>query len=357
MKVERTGVSSLIKNNVNNPSFKGFYNSKLLKKSLEFAADNGVMFSGATCVLLSSVFRPIAVLLTPKAKKEDKQYTCARSITSGLLGFGVMAAVSVPIVKAVDKIIKNPAKFLKEKTIKNLQGNAKSLGKSGAFSFATQMVKLGSQFLTAEPKAYLSCALIPPLMTFLFNTDPHPNDKSIKKEQEKLNENVIKVGNSTITFKGRLGQAFTNTLSKGIAKFFNWEPLQKFSEKYKDTNLAQHMFSLNDIYLTALFIKYTSKNKDIKEERKKTLNYNAGLITGLTIPVSYGISKMLDRKTEKFISKLKMANPGDLKIDKYVEGVKIAKPALIMGGLYYIVAPVVSTLLADVMARKIDGKK
>ena len=356
MKVERLGNIAVSKNINNNPSFKGFYNSKLLKRGLEFAADNGVMFSGATCVLLSSVFRPIAVLLTPKAKKEDKQYTCARSITSGLLGFGVMAAVSVPIVKAVDKIMKNPAKFLKEKTIKNLQGNAKSLGKSGTFSFATQMVKLGSQFLTAEPKAYLSCALVPPLMTFLFNTDPHPNDKPLKKE-EKPNGNVIKVGNSTITFKGRIGQAVTNTLSKGIAKFFNWEPLQKFSEKYKDTNLAQHMFSLNDIYLTALFIKYTSKNKDIKEERKKTLNYNAGLVTGLTIPVSYGISRMLDRKTEKFISNLKKANPNDLKMDKYIEGVKIAKPALIMGALYYIVAPVVSTLLADVMARKIDGKK
>ena len=353
MKIERIRHSAVNKNN--NLSFKGFYNNKLLKKSLEFSADNGVLFSGAACVILSSVFRPIAVLLTPKAKKEDKQYTCARSITSGLLGFVVMAAISTPIVKAVNNIIKNPSKFLSEKSIKALKGGAKSLDKSGAFSFATQMVKLGSSVLTSEPKAYLSCALVPPLMTFLFNTDPHPNDKKAKTDNK--NSKTIKVGNSTITFKGRLGQAVTNGLSKGIAKFFNWEPLQKFSEKFKDTNLAQHMFSLNDIYLTALFIKYTSRNKDIKEDRKKTLNYNAGLVTGLTIPVSYGISKLLNKQTDKFISNLKLVNKNDLKLDKYIEGVKIAKPALIMGSLYYIVAPVVSTLLADVMARKIDGAK
>ena len=99
-------------------------NSRGLKKSLEFAANNGVLFSGAACVILSSVFRPIAVMLTPKAKKEDKQYTCARSITSGLLGFGIMAAISTPIVKAVNNIAKNPEKFLNQKSIKALKVNS-----------------------------------------------------------------------------------------------------------------------------------------------------------------------------------------------------------------------------------------
>ena len=81
------------------------------------------------------------------------------------------------------------------------------------------------------------------------------------------------------------------------------------------------------------------------------------LQTGLTIPISYGIVKMLDKPTEKFISNLKAANPNDKKLHKYIEGVKIAKPALIMGILYYIFAPVVSTILADVVSNKIDGKK
>ena len=356
MKVEKIG--SLIKNchspnnnkKLKTPSFRGLYDSRFLKRGLEFASNNGVLFSSVVCVALSSVFRPIAVLLTPKAKKEDKQYTCARSITSGLLGFGVTMAITTPIIRAVDNIAKNSKKYLKKSTVKALKGSAKSLEKSGAYNFAAQMVKLGSQFLTAEPKAYLSCALVPPLMSFLFKTARHPNSK------EEIPAHTVKIGNATVSFKGHLGQKITDKLSKGIAKFFNWKPLQQASNKYKDTNFAQHLFSLNDIYLTALFVKYTSANKDIKENRKKTLNYNAMLQTGLTIPISYGIVKLLDKPTNHFIKKLSEANKNDPKLHKYIEGVKIAKPALIMGILYYIFAPVVSTILADVIAKKADGE-
>lgn len=269
-------------------------------------------------------------------------------------------AITTPIIKAVDNIAKNASKYLKSSTIKALQGNSKTLQKAGAFIFATQMVKLGSQFLTAEPKAYLSCALVPPLMSYLFNFSLHPNSEEPKKRHD------IYIGNSKVSFdinkefKGSfkgLGQKVTNGLSKGIANFFNWMPLQKASNKFKDTNFAQHLFSLNDIYLTALFVKYTSSNKDIKENRKKTLNYNAMLQTGLTIPISYGIVKMLDKPTEKFISKLSVANANDPKLYKYIEGVKIAKPALIMGILYYIFAPVVSTILADIISNRTDKNK
>ena len=348
MKVERIGFRTVNKNNT--PNFKGLYDSRYLKKGLEFASDNGVLFSAVTCVVLSSIFRPIAVLLTPKAKKEDKQYTCARSITSGLLNFGLTIAITTPIIKAVDNIANNAGKYLTSKTISALKGKEKVLTQNkGAFGFATQMVKLGSAFLTAEPKAYFSCALVPPLMSMLFKTDRHPN--------KKVNENkkTILVGNSKVSFGNSIGQKVTNGLSKGISKFFNWEPLQKASNKFYNTNFAQHMFSINDIYLTALFVKYTNSNKDIKENRKKTLNYNAMLQTGITIPLTYAIDKLSKKPTEKFVEKLKTVNKNDPKINKYVEGVKIAKPALIMGVLYYVIMPVVCTILADVVSKKVDG--
>ena len=349
MKVENIGFNIVNRNNNNKPAFKGIYDSRYLKRGLEFASDNGVLFSAVTCVVLSSIFRPIAVLLTPKAKKEDKQYTCARSITSGLLNFGLTLAITTPIILAVDNIAKNPKKFLNKNTINALKGKEKTLtNNKGPFGFATQMVKLGSSFLTAEPKAYLSCALVPPLMSMLFKTDRHPNDKKTQTSKD----NFTKIGNSKVSFKGDLGQRFTNKLSKGISKFFNWEPLQKASNKYYDTNFAQHMFSLNDIYLTALFVKYTNSNKDIKNSRKKTLNWNAVLQTAITVPLSYAINALSKKPTERFIENLKAANKNDPKINKYIEGIKIAKPALIMGVLYYVVMPVVCTILAD----KISGK-
>lgn len=325
-------------------NFNGLYNSRYLKKGLEMASNNGVLFSSVACVTLSSIVRPIAVLMTPNAKKEDKQYTCARSITSGILGFGITMAITTPIIKAVDNITKNTDKFLKPETIKFFKGKNKALvDNKGAYGFVGQMIKLSSSFLTAESKAYFACALIPPVMSFLFNKEKNPNNKyPNKNEKEK------------IAFKGHLGQNLIDKFSKQLAKLYDWKPMQKVSLKYHDTNFAQHLFSLNDIYLTALFVKYTSKNKNIKEERKKTLNYNAILQTGLTIPASYVINKFFDIPTKKFIEKLKAANPCDEKINKYIEGVKIAKPVLIMGTLYYIVAPVACTMMADFMAKKFD---
>lgn len=353
MKVESIGFNTVNRNNNNKPAFKGIYDSRHLKRGLEFASDNGVLFSAVTCVVLSSIFRPIAVLLTPKAKKEDKQYTCARSITSGLLNFGLTLAITTPIILAVDNIAKNPKKFLNKNTIDALKGKEKTLmNNKGPFGFANQMVKLGSSFLTAEPKAYLSCALVPPLMSMLFKTERHPNEKKEKSSKD----NFVKIGNSKVSFKGDFGQRVTNKLSKGIAGFFNWKPLQNAANKYHDTNFAQHMFSLNDIYLTALFVKYTNSNKDIKNSRKKTLNWNAVLQTAITIPLSYAINALSKKPTERFIENLKNANKNDPKMNKYIEGIKIAKPALIMGVLYYVVMPVVCTILADVVSGKDEGK-
>ena len=46
-----------------------------------------------------------------------------------------------------------------------------------------------------------------------------------------------------------------------------------------------------------------------------------------------------------------MANKNAPKLDKYLEGIKVAKPVLILGGLYYIVAPIVSTILAEIATK------
>ena len=50
---------------------------------------------------------------------------------------------------------------------------------------------------------------------------------------------------------------------------------------------------------------------------------------------------------EKFIEKFKIANAKSKNLDKYIEGIKIVKPALILGGIYYIIIPFISTFLAD----------
>ena len=43
--------------------------------------------------------------------------------------------------------------------------------------------------------------------------------------------------------------------------------------------------------------------RKIKEERKNALIYNAGISTGLSILGGYGLDKVLDKPTQKFIEK------------------------------------------------------
>ena len=163
--------------------------------------------------------------------------------------------------------------------------------------------------------------------------------------------------NHQISFTGRnlpnnLYKNFTEKLSIGIGKIMDLKPIQNLSQKYHQTNIAQHIFSANDILLTGLFVKSVAKNKDIKENRKKALIYNASIMTALTIVGGYAVNKILDKPTEIFIKKFKEINANSTKLNKYIDGVKVAKPALILSVLYYFIAPIVSTMLAEIATTK-----
>lgn len=301
------------------------YNSRILKKGLEFAAENGTLFTATTSLALSTIARPLAILSTPNTDKENKKYACAKSLASSIVGYSLMLGASLPVAKAVKKIDENPSKYLKEITIKNLQAGENVLTKSKRYTFATQLFKLGLGFVIAAPKSIITCALIPPIMSKLF-----------PKKQEK-DKNV----------------SFTGNLSKGFGKIIDTKFVQKMAEKFHNTNFEQHIICLTDALATGTFIEQTRKSKKIEQDRKKTLMYNAAISTGLCIGGSYAISKVLDKPTEKFIKNFKKANASSPKLDKYLEGIKIAKPAIIMGGIYYIAIPLVSTFLAD----RFDKKK
>ena len=90
------------------------------------------------------------------------------------------------------------------------------------------------------------------------------------------------------------------------------------------------------------------KSEKIEETRKKALIYNAGISTALSIISGYIFDRLLDKPAEKFIENFKKANRGMPNLEKQVEGIKIAKPILIVGGIYYMIIPFISTFLADI---------
>ena len=331
-------------NSAQSVNFNGFLNSKALLKTAEFAADNGALFAAGTSLVLSTFVRPIAILATPKAQKENKEYACAKSISSSLVGFGIMALISNPIIHAVQNIEGSPAEFLSEAAIQKLQGTAKNLTSSSRFKFSAQLFKLGSSFVSILPKAILTCVLIPPVMALFFNKkNPAEN-----KQQQDKNVSFGAGGRA----KTSLYQAFTEKLSSFFGKILNNPKVQNFAQRHDKSNFPQHMFSASDILSTALFAKCTMNNKKIDENRKKTLIYNASIMTGLTVAGGYIADWMLKKPTEIFIEKFRKANASSPKLDKYVEGIKIAKPALILGVMYYLLAPVASTILAEKFSKR-----
>ena len=306
-------------------SFKSIYTNKALKKGLEFAAQDGAMFSATTILALSMLARPAAIALAPHTDKENKKVACAKSLASSAAGYFLTLLVSTPFVNAMIKIDEQPQRFLKPETINNFKKGSEKLYQSKSYTLATQLFKLGLGLIVAAPKAILTCAGMPYVMRYIFN-----------QKNEKKPENL--------SFKGK----GNDKLAHGIGKFLDNKGMQKFSDRYKDSNFPMHIIAATDALTTATFIHETNRSDKIEEKRKKAVIYNAGISTTLSITSSYILDGLTKNPTEKFIQKFKEANKLDPNLDKQVEGIKIAKPIILVGCVYYMLIPFISTFLADI---------
>ena len=333
-----------VQNNSRN-SFTGALNNKYLLKGLEKVSEHGTSFAAGTSLLMSLSVRPLSIHLTPKTEKENKQYASANSICSGLMKFAVVEAIALPLENAVKKIDKNPTKYLKATTIQNLQGNADNLNKSRSYKFATQILKLSAGFVSAVPKSMLTVALIPVVMDALF--------KSYNEKNKELSEKPIPRNGMTFTGGGN------EIVPKAVGKILDWEWLQKIVNKYKkdDKNIAKHITATTDILLTGLSAHQINSSSKIKENRKKALIYNNIISTGITLAGGYAIDKAIKAKTAKFIEKFSLANKGNPKLPKYIEGINIVRPALIFAGIYYGILPIFSTYLAERVDKTVENRK
>ena len=317
--------------------------NKTVLKSLEKISDHGTSFSASTSLALSLTVRPMSIFLTPDTEKENKQYAAANSICSGVIKFGIVESIALPIENAVKNIDKHPTKFLTNKTIKNLIKN-NEIEKSRSYKLITQMFKLGIGFLTAVPKSMLTLALIPILMDNVFFKN---KQKSIENSPTTTNTKE-----KSLNFTGHL----QDKLSKGFSKIINSDRIQNLANKYqnKDKDIAKHMTAATDILLTTSFAVQTSKSNKIKKNRKKALIYNNIISTFITLTMGYGIDNLIKKKTGKFVEKFKKINATNPKVEKYIEGINILRPALIFAGIYYGILPLFSTFMAEKVDKYIE---
>ncbi len=308
-------------NNNRDISFKSVYTNRAVKKGLELASSNGALF-GASATVAFSALRPLSIMCTPKTDKENRKIAAAKSVTSSLINFLLMLGVSVPLAASIKKIDNNPEKYLKKETIQKLKEKGKELTDSKGYIFGTQLFKLGIASVVAIPKAIMTANGMPYIVN-AFSPRKKNNDKNI-------------------SFKG-----ITERTAEKLGKALNNKKMVKFTDKYKDSNFPMHINAITDTVATLTFMFEANKSRKIENERKKALLYNAGISTTLSISGGYTIDKLLDKPAEKFIEKYKKANKNDKNLAKQVQGIKIAKPFLILGTIYYILIPFISTFLAE----------
>jgi len=307
-------------NNNRDISFKSIYTNKAVKKGLELASSNGALF-GASATVAFSALRPLSIMCTPKTDKENRKIAAAKSVTSSLINFVLMLGLSVPLALSIKKIDKEPSKYIKKETINTLKDQGKELTDSKGYIFATQLFKLGIASIVAVPKAIMTATGMP----YIVNS--FSNDKK---------------GNKNISFNG-----LTDKTAKSIGNTLNKNWMIKFADKYKDSNFPMHINAITDTIATLTFMFQANKSNKIEQDRKNTLLYNAGISTALSIGGGYTIDKLLDKPTEKFIKKYKETNKSDKNLARQIQGIKIAKPFLILGTIYYILIPLISTFLAE----------
>jgi len=328
------------------PSFKGLMTNKHILNGLEHIADHGTTFVAAATLVMAAGVRPFVTAHAPGVDKENREYSAANSIASGVIKFAMTEAVALPVENAVKEIDNAPEKYLKEKTVKTLKGTAEKITDSEKYNIITQTLKLGAGLVTAIPKSMLTIAILPFIMDLLF----------LKPKKEKQNNFDGFIKNACPEIFGDIGQSSgqisfkgSDIAAKGIAKIIDSKTLQNIVTKhnFSTKNIARNMSMATDILLTASFVRRTQKSKKIKEDGKKPLIYNNILSTGISLTAGYAADKIVQNGTKNFIDKFSLANKGNPKLDKYIQGINIVRPTLIFAGIYYGILPLFTTYIAD----------
>lgn len=105
------GVEQVAENLANKMVSKKFFQNGLkssgFNKFLKSSIENPGMFEALIALGITCTARPATVMVTPGAKKEDKQYAAAQSVASGITGLGFAYAIFDPIKQGLDNILIN----------------------------------------------------------------------------------------------------------------------------------------------------------------------------------------------------------------------------------------------------------
>ena len=184
------------------------------------------------------------------------------------------------------------------------------------------------------------------------------NPSKDKPLNSKDNKNISFTGlyKNSVNGLRKLYQTGIDALSKRFGGIIDSKIIQRLANKFHDTKFEQYIITMTDILATGAFVGQTASSNKINDDEKKLLIYNSIISTGLSLAGMYFIDRLTEKPTHNFVENFKKANANSPKLDKYLEGIRIVKPLMILGVLYYIVIPLVSVFCADKFVHQSKGK-
>lgn len=165
--------------------------------------------------------------------------------------------------------------------------------------------------------------------------------------------------------------AIESSVIKGCVKLVNTKTMEKLVERTKDypsieKKLIPHLLVLGSTILSGFYVMKTLGNKDLDEQKRKTLAINQGLTFVVSTAMAYTFDSWVDKGYTKFIDNFKKANPllDTLKeaehqdyLKRWENGLKLAKTIMIMDMVYRFIAPVMVTPVANWCGNKLRENK
>jgi len=149
--------------------------SKTAQKVLRAVSDNPALASAGVAFVAASIFRPTAQGLLPIKNKDDKRYTIASSVATGVTELALSAAIFIP----ANKLIQKTSKALYSSTKETIYKENPTLLRSFK-SLSNRFLKIALMPATA----WLRFSAIAPFVKLLFGKEEEEKEVGGKLNYE-----------------------------------------------------------------------------------------------------------------------------------------------------------------------------
>lgn len=175
----------------------------------------------------------------------------------------------------------------------------------------------------------------------------------------------------TKTFYQKMMAPLEEKLAKGCAKALETNAMEKLVKKTNNITpkvdsktgkikeftdgLTSHLIVLGSTILSGFYVLKTINNKNMDEDKRKTLAINQGLVYVASTVMAYTFDGWARKKTDTYIKAFEKVNKdmNPKKLKGMVTGMKNARSIITIDIVYRFVAPVAITPIANLIGNKL----